>query len=92
MDKTFMRFDVSTKKSDECMSVTQDSCKEELVIQREKEENICVYEKCVWNEGIKLYCHIEENKKTSQLILISFGHYVPIFLITTFMLYKNCTI
>ena len=38
MDKTFMRFDVSTKKSDECMSLMQDSCKEEPVIQRQREK------------------------------------------------------
>ena len=37
MDKTFMRFDVSTKKSDECMILMQDSCKEESVIQRQRE-------------------------------------------------------
>ena len=67
MDKTFMRFDVSTKKSDECMSVMQDSCKEELVIQREKEKEIrCVFElfwrydfnlrksKCIRREHLRL--------------------------------------
>ena len=36
MDKTFMRFDVSTKKSDEWMRVMQDLCKKELERERER--------------------------------------------------------